>query len=213
MKIQIEQLKKTIKGVTVLDDINYTFNGGRIYGLSGKNGCGKTMLMRLIAGLIYPTGGTIRINDRVLGKDMSFPDSIGILIENPVFLNDYTGYENLKMLADLQRNVSEQEIRDTLEQVGLNWEDKRRFYKYSLGMRQRLGIAAAIMGGPDIILLDEPINAIDADGVEVIGQAIRNLADENRIIIIACHDKEEMDYLADEKIYMSEGRIVEETVL
>lgn len=213
MKIQIEQLKKTIKGVTVLDDINYTFNGGRIYGLSGKNGCGKTMLMRLIAGLIYPTGGTIRINDRVLGKDMSFPDSIGILIENPVFLNDYTGYENLKMLADLQRNVSDQEIRDTLEQVGLNWEDKRRFYKYSLGMRQRLGIAAAIMGGPDIILLDEPINAIDADGVEVIGQAIRNLADENRIIIIACHDKEEMDYLADEKIYMSEGRIVEETVL
>lgn len=213
MKIQIEQLKKTIKGVTVLDDINYTFNGGRIYGLSGKNGCGKTMLMRLIAGLIYPTGGTIRINDRVLGKDMSFPDSIGILIENPVFLNDYTGYENLKMLADLQRNVSDQEIRDTLEQVGLNWEDKRRFYKYSLGMRQRLGIAAAIMGGPDIILLDEPINAIDADGVEVIGQAIRNLADENRIIIIACHDKEEMDYLADEKIYMSEGKIVEETVL
>ena len=212
MKIQIEQLKKTIKGVTVLDDINYTFNGGRIYGLSGKNGCGKTMLMRLIAGLIYPTGGTIRINDRVLGKDMSFPDSIGILIENPVFLNDYTGYENLKMLADLQRNVSEQEIRDTLEQVGLNWEDKRRFYKYSLGMRQRLGIAAAIMGGPDIILLDEPINAIDADGVEVIGQAIRNLADENRIIIIACHDKEEMDYLADEKIYMSEGRIVEGAV-
>lgn len=213
MKIQIEQLKKTIKGVTVLDDINYTFNGGRIYGLSGKNGCGKTMLMRLIAGLIYPTGGTIRINDRVLGKDMSFPDSIGILIENPVFLNDYTGYENLKMLADLQRSVSEQEIRDTLEQVGLNWEDKRRFYKYSLGMRQRLGIAAAIMGRPDIILLDEPINAIDADGVEVIGQAIRNLADENRIIIIACHDKEEMDYLADEKIYMSEGKIVEETVL
>ena len=212
MKIQIEQLKKTIKGVTVLDDINYTFNGGRIYGLSGKNGCGKTMLMRLIAGLIYPTGGTIRINDRVLGKDMSFPDSIGILIENPVFLNDYTGYENLKMLADLQRNVSEQEIRDTLEQVGLNWEDKRRFYKYSLGMRQRLGIAAAIMGGPDIILLDEPINAIDADGVEVIGQAIRNLADENRIIIIACHDKEEMDYLADEKIYMSEGKIVEGAV-
>lgn len=212
MKIQIEQLKKTIKGVTVLDDINYTFNGGRIYGLSGKNGCGKTMLMRLIAGLIYPTDGTIRINDRVLGKDMSFPDSIGILIENPVFLNDYTGYENLKMLADLQRSVSEQEIRDTLEQVGLNWEDKRRFYKYSLGMRQRLGIAAAIMGEPDIILLDEPINAIDADGVEVIGQAIRNLADENRIIIIACHDKEEMDYLADEKIYMSEGRIVEGTV-
>lgn len=211
MKIEITNLKKVIKGATVLDDINYTFTGGRIYGLCGKNGCGKTMLMRLIAGLIYPSSGTIRIKDKVLGKDISFPESVGMLIENPSFLNDYTGKQNLEMLAGLQKNVDKAEVRRVLEQVGLDPDDKRKFYKYSLGMRQRLGIAAAIMGSPELILLDEPINAIDTDGVQEIRAIIRGLSAENRIIIVASHDKSEMDYLADEKIYMSEGRIIKET--
>ena len=211
MKIEITNLKKVIKGAAVLDDINYTFTGGRIYGLCGKNGCGKTMLMRLMAGLIYPSFGTIRIKDKVLGKDISFPESVGMLIENPSFLNDYTGKQNLEMLAGLQKNVDKAEVRRVLEQVGLDPDDKKKFYKYSLGMRQRLGIAAAIMGSPELILLDEPINAIDADGVQEIRAIIRGLSTENRIIIVACHDKSEMDYLADEKIYMSEGRIIKET--
>lgn len=211
MKIEITNLKKVIKGATVLDDINYTFTGGRIYGLCGKNGCGKTMLMRLMAGLIYPSFGTIRIKDKVLGKDISFPESVGMLIENPSFLNDYTGKQNLEMLAGLQKNVDKAEVRRVLEQVGLDPDDKKKFYKYSLGMRQRLGIAAAIMGSPELILLDEPINAIDADGVQEIRAIIRGPSAENRIIIVACHDKSEMDYLADEKIYMSEGRIIKET--
>ena len=211
MKIEITNLKKVIKGTIVLDDINYTFSGGRIYGLCGKNGCGKTMLMRLIAGLIYPSSGTIRIKDKVLGKDISFPESVGMLIENPSFLNDYTGKQNLEMLAGLQKNVDKAEVRRVLEQVGLDPDDKRKFYKYSLGMRQRLGIAAAIMGSPELILLDEPINAIDTDGVHEIRAIIRGLSAENRIIIVASHDKSEMDYLADEKIYMSEGRLIKET--
>ena len=211
MKIEITNLKKVIKGATVLDDINYTFTGGKIYGLCGKNGCGKTMLMRLMAGLIYPSFGTIRIKDKVLGKDISFPESVGMLIENPSFLNDYTGKQNLEMLAGLQKNVDKAEVRRVLEQVGLDPDDKKKFYKYSLGMRQRLGIAAAIMGSPELILLDEPINAIDADGVQEIRAIIRGLSAENRIIIVASHDKSEMDYLADEKIYMSEGRIIKET--
>ena len=211
MKIEITNLKKVIKGTIVLDDINYTFSGGRIYGLCGKNGCGKTMLMRLIAGLIYPSSGTIRIKDKVLGKDISFPESVGMLIENPSFLNDYTGKQNLEMLAGLQKNVAKAEVRRVLEQVGLDPDDKRKFYKYSLGMRQRLGIAAAIMGSPELILLDEPINAIDTDGVQEIRAIIRGLSAENRIIIVASHDKSEMDYLADEKIYMSEGRLIKET--
>lgn len=211
MKIEITNLKKVIKGTIVLDDINYTFSGGRIYGLCGKNGCGKTMLMRLIAGLIYPSSGTIRIKDKVLGKDISFPESVGMLIENPSFLNDYTGKQNLEMLAGLQKNVDKAEVRRVLEQVGLDPDDKRKFYKYSLGMRQRLGIAAAIMGSPELILLDEPINAIDIDGVQEIRAIIRGLSAENRIIIVASHDKSEMDYLADEKIYMSEGRLIKET--
>ena len=211
MKIEITNLKKVIKGTIVLDDINYTFSGGRIYGLCGKNGCGKTMLMRLIAGLIYPSSGTIRIKDKVLGKDISFPESVGMLIENPSFLNDYTGKQNLEMLAGLQKNVDKAEVSRVLEQVGLDPDDKRKFYKYSLGMRQRLGIAAAIMGSPELILLDEPINAIDTDGVQEIRAIIRGLSAENRIIIVASHDKSEMDYLADEKIYMSEGRLIKET--
>lgn len=211
MKIEITNLKKVIKGTIVLDDINYTFSGGRIYGLCGKSECGKTMLMRLIAGLIYPSSGTIRIKDKVLGKDISFPESVGMLIENPSFLNDYTGKQNLEMLAGLQKNVDKAEVRRVLEQVGLDPDDKRKFYKYSLGMRQRLGIAAAIMGSPELILLDEPINAIDTDGVQEIRAIIRGLSAENRIIIVASHDKSEMDYLADEKIYMSEGRLIKET--
>lgn len=211
MKIEITDLTKVIKGTIVLDDINYTFTGGRIYGLCGKNGCGKTMLMRLIAGLIYPSSGTIRIKDKVLGKDISFPESIGMLIENPSFLNEYTGKQNLEMLGSLQKNVDKEEVRRVLEQVGLDPDDKRKFYKYSLGMRQRLGIAAAIMGSPELILLDEPINAIDTDGVQEIRAIIRGLSAENRIIIVASHDKSEMDYLADEKIYMSEGRLIKET--
>ena len=133
------------------------------------------------------------------------------LIENPSFLNDYTGKQNLEMLAGLQKNVDKAEVRRVLEQVGLDPDDKRKFYKYSLGMRQRLGIAAAIMGSPELILLDEPINAIDTDGVQEIRAIIRGLSAENRIIIVASHDKSEMDYLADEKIYMSEGRLIKET--
>ena len=199
MKIEITNLKKVIKGTIVLDDINYTFSGGRIYGLCGKNGCGKTMLMRLIAGLIYPSSGTIRIKDKVLGKDISFPESVGMLIENPSFLNDYTGKQNLEMLAGLQKNVDKAEVRRVLEQVGLDPDDKRKFYKYSLGMRQRLGIAAAIMGSPELILLDEPINAIDTDGVQEIRAIIRGLSAENRIIIVASHDKSEI-YLCKQKL-------------
>lgn len=210
MQIRLEQLTKKIKGVTVLENITYSFQGGCVYGLQGKNGCGKTMLMRSIAGLIYPTSGRVIINDCVLGKGCSFPKSMGLLIENPVFLRDYTGFENLKILAGIQGDVSDAEIKRVLEQVGLNPDDRRKYYKYSLGMRQRLGIAAAIMGSPDIILLDEPINAIDATGVEEIRDVIRGLVDDNRIIIIACHDKEEMDYMADKVICMSEGRIWEE---
>ena len=156
MEIKLEHVTKKIKGVPVLQDVTKTFTGGCIYGLSGKNGCGKTMLMRTMAGLIYPTSGVVKINGKTLGKDISFPPSMGLLIENPAFLRGYTGLENLEILAKVQGGVPQDEIRATLEQVGLAPDDRRKYYKYSLGMRQRLGIAAAIMGKPDIILLDDP---------------------------------------------------------
>lgn len=209
MKIEIKNVTKIIKKTKVIDSVSLKFEGGKIYGLSGKNGCGKTMLMRLISGLIYSTTGEIIINDKILGRDCSFPESIGLLIENPAFLTDYTAYENLKMLNGMVgKKLSKEEILDVIESVGLDPKDKRKYYKFSLGMKQRLGIAAAIMGKPEVILLDEPINAIDVDGVSEIRNLIRDLRDEDRVIVIACHDKEEMEYMADEIIYMKDGKIV-----
>ena len=209
MKIEIRNVTKVIKKTKVIDNVDITFEGGKIYGLSGKNGCGKTMLMRLISGLIYPTEGEVVIDGKILGKDCSFPKSIGLLIENPAFLEEYTAYENLRMLNGVGGNrLDKEEILRLIQSVGLDPHDSRKYYKFSLGMRQRLGIAAAIMGKPDVILLDEPINAIDEDGVSEIRDLIRSLSDEDWIIIIACHDKEEMEYMADEIIYMKDGKIV-----
>ena len=159
--IIINELAKIIKGVDVLKDINLEFTGGNVYGLSGKNGCGKTMLMRAICGLIKPTKGEIIINDKTLGKDMSFPESVGALIENPAFLNNYSGFDNLRLLADIKGIATDEEIRETMTKVGLNPDDPKKYRKYSLGMKQKLGIACAVMEKPDIVILDESINAID----------------------------------------------------
>lgn len=208
MNIQLKHISKKIKKDTILDDISVEFNGGKVYGLQGKNGCGKTMLMRAVCGLITLSGGEVVINGEVLHKDISFPRSVGALLENPAFLNGYTGLGNLKLLADIQGKVTEAEQKACLEKVGLDPEDKRVYRKYSLGMKQKLGIAAAIMGAPDLVILDEPINAIDEKGVEKVRQILSELKSKGSIIIVACHDKEELELLADEIIKMSEGRII-----
>lgn len=207
MKIEIRNVTKEIKGAKVLHQINLEFTGGKIYGLRGKNGSGKTMLLRAVSGLIQVSEGEIRVNGKVLGKDMAFPESIGILIEHPSFIDSFSGYRNLKALADVTRRIGEEEIRSWITKVGLDPYDKKKYKKYSLGMKQRLGIAAAVMEKPDIILLDEPINALDESGVEVIRQVMLEMKDPERIIIIACHDKEELEFLSDEIIELSEGRV------
>lgn len=168
MYIEISNLSKTIKGVEVLKDISLRLESGKIYGLKGKNGSGKTMLMRCIAGLIRATQGKIDINGDILGKDISFPKSIGVLIENPAFIDKYTGFKNLKILASIQNKIDDDTIKQYLSSVGLEPEDKRTYKKYSLGMKQRLGIACALMESPDIILLDEPINALDESGIKLV---------------------------------------------
>lgn len=208
MKIEIRNASKVIQKAEVLKDINIHFEGGKIYGLRGKNGSGKTMLMRAISGLITLTKGEVIIDGQILGKDMSFPESIGILIENPSFIDSYTGYQNLKALADINHRIASQEICEVLEQVGLNPADKKKYKKYSLGMKQRLGIAAAIMEKPQIILLDEPINALDESGVEQIRNTLLELKNDQRIIIVACHDREELDLLSDEIIELQDGAVV-----
>lgn len=209
MYIEIQNLTKEIKGSIVLNDINLRLEQGKIYGIRGKNGSGKTMLMRAISGLILPTQGTIDINGELLGKQISFPRSIGILIENPSFLPDYTGFRNLKTLAEIQGKIDDDKIRDAIRKVGLNPDDKKKYKKYSLGMKQRLGIACAIMEEPDIVLLDEPINALDEKGVELVRGILQELKDRGAIVLVACHDREELEYLSDIIFEMESGRIVD----
>lgn len=207
-RIVIENLSKKLKGTVVLNNISLTMESGVIYGLRGKNGCGKTMLMRAVSGLIVPTSGKVMIDDKELHKDMKIPPSIGVLIENPAFLPQYTGYKNLKMLASLSDGITDEEIKHALTRVGLDPCDKRTYKKYSLGMKQKLGIANALMGEPDIIVLDEPINALDEESVEVVKKELLQLAEQGHLIVIACHDREELEYLCDTIYEMKNGTIV-----
>lgn len=208
MYIRLKSVTKKIKQDILLDCISLELQGGKVYGLQGKNGSGKTMLMRAICGLITLTDGEIEIDGEILHKDISFPKSIGALLENPSFLNGYTGLENLKLLADIQGKIKKEELKECLMRVGLEPDDKRVYRKYSLGMKQKLGIAAAIMGNPDIVILDEPINAIDETGVEKVRKILGELKSKGSIIIVACHDREELELLSDEIIKISKGRII-----
>jgi len=207
MKVKINDLSKNIKRVPILVNMNLELEGGKIYGLKGKNGSGKTMLMRAICGLIIPTSGTIEINNEKLGKDISFPRSIGVLIENPSFISNYTGLKNLQVLASIQKRIGDEDIKKSLKDVGLDPNDKRTYKKYSLGMKQRLGIAAAIMEKPEIVILDEPINALDESGAELVRGILWKLRDSGSAIILACHDAEELKFLSDEIYTISEGKI------
>ena len=207
MKVELKNVSKRLNDVTVLEDISLTLESGTIYGLKGKNGCGKTMLMRMMAGLIYPTSGTVSIDGEILHKDIATPRSIGILIENPAFLPGYTGQRNLELLAGLTGKADRTQIAKTMSRVGLDPNDKRTYRKYSLGMKQRLGIACALMECPDLILLDEPINAIDEKGVPKIWEALQEEKQRGALIMLACHDTEELTSLADQIITIEEGKI------
>ena len=204
MKIEIKHVSKKIKDALVLDDVCMTLESGNIYGFQGVNGSGKTMLMRAVSGLMYPTSGTISIDGKVLGKNMAFPEKIGMLIENPAFIDSYTGYDNLKMLASI--NKGEVDISRALETVGLNPHDKRKYRKYSLGMKQRLGIACAIMEEPKLLLLDEPFNALDKEGQEKLSEIIRDMRDKGSLILLSSHDKDELENLSDVIYLVDSGR-------
>lgn len=206
MKITLKNVSKTIKGCVILDDINLEMESGNVYGLRGSNGSGKTMLMRAIAGLIS-VEGTIQLDDKLLGKDISFPESLGIMIENPVFIEDYTAFRNLFLLAMIKGTATKEDIRNALERVGLDPDDKRTYRKFSLGMKQRLGIACAIMEKPEILILDEPVNALDEDGITLVHDILEEERRRGALIIIACHDKEEMNALANKFFIVSEGKV------
>lgn len=206
MFIELTNITKKIGKSVVLENINLRFDSGHIYGLAGINGSGKTMLMRLICGLILPTTGSVCVNGEFLGKDISFPRSVGVLIENPAFLPNYTGYKNLRLIADIQNKITDEEIEKTLSLVGLDPNDKRAYRKYSLGMKQRLGLACAFMGNPDVIILDEPINALDEAGVMLVNNILQEMK-KTKLVIIACHDQDELNLLSDIVINIDAGII------
>lgn len=206
--IEIKNVSRAIKNNLVLDNINLNIERGKIYGFRGKNGSGKTMLFRAISGLINIDEGEIIIDNKVLGKDISFPESLGILIEYPGFLPNLSGFKNLKYLADIKKIVSNVDIEMAIKNVGLDPKDNKKYRKYSLGMKQRLGIAQAIMENPDLIILDEPTNALDIDGIKLINDIVLDLKKQGKTILIANHDKEELEKVADEILLIDRGRII-----
>ncbi|MCD7811585.1 MAG: ABC transporter ATP-binding protein [Ruminococcus sp.] len=210
MKIEVKELTKILSGNKIIDNINITMKSGKVYGLCGYNGCGKTMLMRLIAGLITPTSGSVSYDGQILGKKLNFPPSIGILIENPAFLDSRSGFDNLKLLASIKGKADKDKIADTIRRVGLDPDDKKKYRKYSLGMKQRLGIAAAIMESPDLVILDEPTNALDSKGVELTQNLIRKECERGALVIMTCHDREILENVSDVIYTIEHGRIIDE---
>lgn len=207
--VQIDHVSKIIKNSAVVQDVSMVLAAGKIIGLRGINGSGKTMLMRLVAGLIRPTSGTITIDGKLLGKDMDFPNRMGLLIENPAFLDSYSGYENLKLLASIHDTTGTEQIREALLEVGLDPDDKKKYKKYSLGMKQRLGVAAAVFEQPELVILDEPTNALDTDGIELIKQIVRRQKERGALVLISCHDTDILNDLADEIHFLENGILVE----
>ena len=210
MVIQVENVSKIIKGNMVIDCVSAEFSSGKVYGLQGINGSGKTMLMRLISGLIYPTEGRIVIDGKILGKEIAFPESIGILIENPAFLDNYSGFANLKLLASIQNKIDDKQIYKTLERVGLEPDSRKKYKKYSLGMKQKLGIAGAVMEKPEFLILDEPANALDKEGIEHLKKIVQEEKERGALIILSCHDSALLEAMADVIYSMENGRLLKQ---
>lgn len=207
--ITVENVTKKFGTATALDHVSITFQRGKIYGIVGRNGSGKTVLFKTIIGYLKPTSGRVIVNGKEVGKDADFAENIGIIIETPGFLKGYTGYKNLEYLAGIRKKIGKKEIRESMELVGLEPDSRKKVGKYSLGMRQRLGIAQAIMENPDILILDEPMNGLDNQGVEDVRAILMQLREEGKTIVLASHNKEDIELLCDEVYEMDHGRIAE----
>jgi len=205
-EIIIENLSKTIKNNKILDNVNLTFESGHVYGLVGRNGSGKTMLLRAICGLIFPDSGKVIIDGKQLHKDISFPESCGIIIENTDLLPNFSAFDNLKMLSEIKNTANDNMIKSAIKSVGLDPDSKKKVKTFSLGMKQRLSIAQALFEDPDILLLDEPTNALDEDGVNYVRRILLEQKKKNKLIIIASHNKEDISLLSDTVISVSNGR-------
>ena len=210
--IKIEHLTKKFGDAVVLDDISMELVPGKIYGLVGRNGSGKTMLMKHILGFVHPTSGKILVDGKEIGKDIDMPQNVGAIIENPGFLPEYSGFKNLKFLAMIRGKIGNDEIKEAIRLVGLDPESKKHVGKYSLGMRQRLGLAQALMENPDILLLDEPLSGLDNDGVQEMHELLMKQKEQGRLLVIASHSKEDIAVLCDEVFRFDKGKMIRHDV-
>lgn len=205
--VEIKNYCKSIKSRPILNNVSYNFEYGKIYGIYGHNGSGKTMLLRAIAGLLVPDSGSVVIDGKVLHKDMSFPPSIGIVIENMNLLPQYNAFDNLKILGKIKKTATDEDITTALDRVGLKSDLKVK--KFSLGMKQRLNIAQAVFEKQKIILLDEPTNALDNDGVQLIYKLLKEEKERGALVVITTHHKEDLEEVCDVVLKMTEGELHE----
>ena len=203
--IEVKNVSLTIGKTQILKDINVSFEQGKIHGLIGRNGSGKTMLMKCICGFIKPTSGEITVDGKRIGKDVDFPQNMGIIIETPGFIPYYSGYKNLKLLAELNNKIGKTQVRESMKHVGLDPDLRRHVRKYSLGMRQRLGLAQAIMENPDLLILDEPFNGLDKDGVKEMREYLLSYKEQGKTILICSHSAEDISVLCETVHEMDKG--------
>lgn len=207
MDIKIENFTKKIKKTYVLKNINLELSSGNIYGIVGQNGSGKTMLLRAISGLIHPTEGRILINEKQLFKDIDFPESIGVIIEKPEFLEHLSGFENLKLLGDIKGTITTERIKEYMYLFSLDPESKQTMKKYSLGMKQKIGIIQAIMEDPDILVLDEPFNALDQETVDVLRKILIDLREKGKLIVVTSHHRDDIEEICNKVIRIDKGKV------
>ena len=200
-----EGISKSFGKQAILDHISVDFEKGKVYGITGRNGSGKTVFLKILCGLLPPNQGTVRVNGKTIGKDIDFPESVGAIIESPGFLPYWSGYKNLSYLASLRNRIGAAEISDAMKLVGLDPKDKKPVGKYSLGMKQRLGIAQAIMENPQLLILDEPMNGLDADAVSHMRILLKDMRNSGKTIIMASHMQEDLAVLCDELYELNEG--------
>lgn len=202
---EIKNVSKRFGDETVVREVSLSLEPGRIYGIAGRNGSGKTVLFKMLIGFLKPTTGRIFVNGKEIGRDRDFAEDVGIIIETPGFLGGFSGYKNLEYLAGIKKRIGKEEIRRSMEKVGLDPDSRKKVKKYSLGMRQRLGIAQAIMEEPKLLILDEPMNGLDRQGAEEIRGLFLKLKGEGVTILLASHHKEDMELLCDKVYEMEDG--------
>ncbi|NLB40948.1 MAG: ATP-binding cassette domain-containing protein [Clostridiales bacterium] len=203
--VSVQGVTKRFGEETVLKNVTHDFEEGKIHGIVGNNGSGKTVMMKCICGFLLPTKGRVMVNYKQVGKDMDFPEDMGIIIETPGFLPNVSGMKNLQILASLKQKIDKEAIWDTIRKVGLDPDMKKPVGKYSLGMRQRLGIAQAIMENPSLLILDEPLSGLDKVGVAEMRSLIKGLREQGKTIILASHNQADIDELCDTVCEMDAG--------